>query len=640
ISGIWGSSYNSYKIGCPGQIRGALTQDRSAAVGINLAGTTASTPVTSQVNITTDRTRTGSAATSVAAGTFTAGLGDLATAIVLSEPLYRLANQSSLQGSARTTTTVKVSDGSQSYTIKWPDVWSGSDVLGSVPADAALIVGALFSQPGITPVVESVDLTAEVDQTDRGAVITQVTGGPLQVGPNTLQVTLKPQGHPKVVVPVPINIPANVPLDGGLSVDAGWQSAGDEPASPGESFDDLGELVAWIDSTPTNNQLVVSMTDANGNPVRVGVLGTDYALDGSVSPGQAAGGLSADSSEVTLGDAVHLQATLTGAPDGATVALDRRVAGSTTWERVGTAQIATDSDGMTAANFDVTPDANATYRATWGGDSTTLGWSATTDIAVAPPLDVNGVRRGNSWALQVTSAPEVAGSPVTVQARRSGAWRSVATGTLGADGKASLRWRTGPAGVKVRAVLPASTRFAAATSAAAVLSATELVVNPDARATKRGNVTVQLRAASGKPITGVRYRVQRRTSTGWEPADSGRLRRTTRVWLANGDYRVVVPKQNRVPATVRQQASVASATILITRASGGSVARVSARPQIPLRFTVQRQQAGRWQALGGWRRMSPPAQTWSQDLPAGRYRFVFPAQGGFAGATSKVVRVR
>ncbi|HQR79628.1 MAG TPA: hypothetical protein PLT68_05365 [Actinomycetota bacterium] len=640
ISGIWGSSYNSYKIGCPGQVQGALTQDRSAAVGIDVGATTSTIPVTSQVSITTDTTRTGTAATDVAAGTFDAGLGDLASAIVLSEPLYRLANQSSLRGSARTTTTVKVSDGTESYTITRPDVWSSSDVLGDVPMDAAMIVAALYSTPGLVPTVQSVDLVAEVDQTDRSAVIVGVTGGPLQVGPNTLNVTLKPQGRPKVVLPVPIDIPATAMLDGGLSVDAGSMYGGDEPVSTTESFDTLGDLVTSINSSPSNNEFVVTMSDAMGNPVRVGRLATDYALDGSVSPGLASGALSADLSEVTLGDTVHLQVMLGGAPNGAEIALDRRVAGGTSWERVGGSQISTDSDGMTGAGFDVTPDANATYRATWNGDASTLGWSATTDIAVMPPLDLSGVRHGRSWALQVTGAPEAAGSPVTVQARRNGAWKSVATGTLGADGTASLRWQTGPAGVRVRAVQPASTRFAAVTSAVTALSATELVVDPDAGATKRGNVTVQLRSASGKAITGVRYRVQRRTNTGWEPVDAGRLRRTTRVWLANGEYRVAVPKQDRVPAAVRQQVSVGSAAILITRASGGSAARVSARPRIPLRFTVQRQQAGRWQAVGGWRRLSPPAQAWSRDLPAGRYRFVFPDQAGFDGATSGVVRVR
>lgn len=641
ISGIWGSSLAPYKIGCPGRTQGAVTQDRSAGIGIDLNATTSGTPVTSQISITTDQTRTGTAATSVAAGTFKAGLGDLATVIVLSEPLYRLANQAMLRGSARTTTTVKVSDGHQSYTITRPDVWSGSDVLGAAPMDAATIVAALFSEPGITPVVESVELTADVDQSDRSAMIVGVSGGPLKVGINTLQVTVKPHGQPRVVLPVTIDIPADVALDGGLSVDAGGMLDGDEPVSAEESIDTLADLVAWIESIPAGNELVVSMTDTTGNPVRVGGLKTDYALDGSVAPAMASGGLTAELSEVTLGDAVHLQVMLSGAPNGSVIALDRQVAGSTTWQRVGTAQITTDSEGMTGAGFDVTPDASATYRATWEGNSTTLGWSATTGITVSAPVSLTGSRRGPAWALEAVSAPEAAGLPVTVQARRHGRWVTVATGVIGADGTAAMRWRTGPAGVRVRALLAASPRFAAARSAPATLSATELVVVTDGRATRRGNVTVGLRGPAGKAITGVRYRVQRRTHGDWEQVETGWIRRTTRLWLANGDYRVVVPKQQRVPAAVRQQASVGAASVLITRATGGSgVARVVARPRIPLRFTVQRQQAGRWQVVGGWRRMRPPSQTWSGTLPEGRYRFVFPEQAGFDGATSKVVRVR
>lgn len=51
MDGIWGSSYQPYKLGCPGQINGALTQDRSAAVGVNTVATSVATPVTAEATV-------------------------------------------------------------------------------------------------------------------------------------------------------------------------------------------------------------------------------------------------------------------------------------------------------------------------------------------------------------------------------------------------------------------------------------------------------------------------------------------------------------------------------------------------------------------------------------------------------------
>ncbi len=646
ISGIWGSSQVAYKIGCPGQIQGALTQDRSAGVGVDTLATTATTSVTSQMSVTTDKTRTGSSATQIAAGTFQAHLGDLASAIAVSEPLYRLANQSALAGSARTTTTVTVSDGSQTYTIARPNIWSSPDVLGDSATDTYMILSALFGTSGIVPTVQSVDLSADIDQNNRTASIVGVAGGPLQVGQNTLTVTLKPRGGAKVSLPVTIDVPANAVLDGGLSVDAGSGFGGDEESTVLGSLDEtdpdsLGELVKWIETIPGNNQLVVSMADANGNVLRVGQLTTDYALEGSVSPGIATGSLTADLPEAMLGDQVHLDAFVSGPGTGEILTLQQQLGGTTTWEQVGTAPVVTTADGMTGAGFDVTPEANTTYRVTWPGNEAYLGWSASTGVTVSPPLAISGRRRGNAWAMSVTGAPEAAGWPVDVQARRKGRWVTVASGTLGSDGTSSLRWTAGPAGARVRAVMPASPRFAGATSPPTALRATEVIVDPDGRTTRRGNVTIAVRGPGGQLLTGVRYRVQSRGNDGWEPLAAGRVRRNTRMWLANGDYRVVVPKQKRVAAVVRQPATVGSATILITHAaSARGRAQLTARPAIPLRFTVQRQQAGRWQTVGGWRRIAPPESQWSRALAPGRYRFVFPNQGGFAGTTSQIVRVR
>jgi hypothetical protein len=115
---------------------------------------------------------------------------------------------------------------------------------------------------------------------------------------------------------------------------------------------------------------------------------------------------------------------------------------------------------------------------------------------------------------------------------------------------------------------------------------------------------------------------------------------TTRVWLANGQYRLVVPSQRRIPVTLRTPFAMDTARVVITRATViRGRAHVSALPPIPVKFTIQSLQAGQWRNVGGWRRLAPPRSTWSGQLPPGRYRASFPNQAGFAGAISRTFNV-
>lgn len=639
MSGIWGSAMEPYKVGCAGQVQGALTQDRSAAIGVDVNATTVSTLATSSVSVNEGAVRTGSGETRIAEGTFTAGYGPIAAAIAVSDPVYRVANQTTMAGSATTATTVKVTGAGQSYTLTRPDVWSGSDVLGATAQDAELMV-SLFDQPGLDARIESVDLQAAVDQSNRTASITSVSGGPIAVGQNTIAVTITPVGKAPVVIPVSITVPANAVIDSGVAVQGGADYFGfDEEAAP--ELSSLADVVKFLKELPTNNQIVVDMSDANGNPVRVGTANTDFYLQGATFPMSVVGALMADLPQAALGDTVTLMAVPSGLATGEPITLSKRIAGTTEWQTVGTTAIATTPDGMAAAVFTVTADASSTYRASWPGNKDYLGWASTTDVSVAPMIAIDGRRTGSSWSVTATSDPQVAGSPVTVQTKSGGTWKDVASATIGADGTAAVKWKAGPKSVKARAVLPASARLLGATSPAVRLNSSVLRINTAVKPNRAGNVTVALRSANGKAVKGVRFRVQRDTGSGWEPAANGSLRRTTRLWLANGDYRVTVPKQKRVPAQVREPLSVSSAGIVIRKATGGSGrARVTVLPPVPLRFTVQKLQAGQWLPVGGVRRISPPSMTWSRQLPQGRYRFAFPKQAGFGAATSDPVRVR
>jgi hypothetical protein len=641
IDGIWGSSYEPYKLGCPGQIRGAVTQDRSAAVGVSIPGVSAATPVTAEATVTTNKTRTGSAQTSVAAGTFATEFAGPLVAAGATEPVYRLANQAYMAGTSRTVTTVNVTDGASSKTITRSNLWSSGDVLGESSNDPYLITAMLYSVPGITPKITSVDMTSEVDQTVNTAKIVSAEGGPLQPGPNTVMVSIKPTGKPVITVPVQVDIPADAALDVGLSVtggyDVGTSEEGASPEQP-ESFD---ALVSMIEAQPTNDEILVQASDANGNTIEVGSKVTDFVVSGSVFPSTVAGTFSSDMSEVPLGSPVILMAMLPGVPNGQQVTFEAQTAGTGPWRSIGTAPIATGSDGVSAAIVEVTPSANTVYRASWPGNDTTLAWAATTPVTVIPPVGIEGSRKGKGWSLTLSSDPQAVGAQVVAQAKINGSWSEVGSATLGADGTAELRWSPAPAKTKVRAVIPASARFGGSRSEPLTLSTTQVLIDTSGTPRDAGNVVLGLRNSKGNPITGVKYRIQRQRKSGWETVANGQMRRNTRLWLSNGDYRVVVPAGRQVPVVVRESFTMDSAAVVITKAtSSKGRARIEALPPIPLKFTIQSQQAGQWRDVGGWRRMSPPTSRWTGSLRPGRYRASFPDQSGFAGANSSAFRVR
>lgn len=641
IDGIWGSSIEPFKLGCPGQINGALTQDRSAAVGVNTAGVTAVTPVTAQATVTTNTTRTGTALTSIAAGTFATDWVGPLVAAAATEPVYRLANQGYMAGTSRTVTTFNVTDGATSKTITRSNLWSSADVLGESSNDPYLIASMLYSVPGITPTITSVDMTSEVDQSVNAAKIVSAKGGPLQQGRNTLMVTIKPTGKPAVNVAVPVDIPANAALDAGLILTGGYELALSEEFMADDQPESFDALVAMIEAQPTNNEIVVQASDADGNTIEVGSKVTDFVVSGYATPGVATGMLEADMPEVALGSPVKLMAMLPGVADGQQVTFEAQPAGTGQWTSIGTAPITTDSDGVTAAIVEATPSANTVYRASWAGNDTTLAWSATTSVTVVPPIDIDGKRRNKGWALTVNSDPQVAGTQVVAEAKVKGSWSQVGSTVLGSDGTARLQWSPAPDSTKVRAVVPASARFAGATSEPTRLSTIQVLIDTNRKPRDGGNVVLGLRDRKGKPISGAKYRVQRQQKSGWEVVANGQMRRTTRVWLSNGDYRVVVPRQKRVPALTREPFTMDSAKVVITKATGSrGRARVEASPPIPLRFTVQARQAGQWRDVGGWRRMSPPKSRWKGSLQPGRYRVSFRDQGGFDGANSSTFRVR
>ncbi len=122
VDGVWPSSYEPSKIMDPGKLRGTITQDRNSGIAGTLADVPVSVPVTSQTTLMPeDRT----AVSSTTLSQWVADNNDwyylAPEAAIVS--IERVTDAAGFPGSATTTSTVVVSDGSQDYTVTRDDLW-------------------------------------------------------------------------------------------------------------------------------------------------------------------------------------------------------------------------------------------------------------------------------------------------------------------------------------------------------------------------------------------------------------------------------------------------------------------------------------------------------------------------------------
>ncbi|MFD5514690.1 hypothetical protein [Streptomyces sp. NPDC127066] len=162
--------------------------------------------------------------------------------------------------------------------------------------------------------------------------------------------------------------------------------------------------------------------------------------------------------------------TQTGAKPaaGATVSLQFRPQGSTTWSTV--AKAATDSTGT--ARFTTTARRNGAWRTVTAAKN--LTWTASTSATVTGNVKATltvkspttGVHHGKSVTYHATSTPYVAGTKVHFQVRKSdGTWTTVTAATLNSDGTAAGKLTFSRAGTyTVRAYRPAGTTLTASYS--------------------------------------------------------------------------------------------------------------------------------------------------------------------------------
>ena len=215
----------------PADAKGVAVQDRAAGMVAHLAGSMATFPVTTHGSLdggatVTDVTDLGDWFATTYYPEIADDWGDCPgiTTFTAAAGLYHALNSDPLAGSATTTTTVVVSDGTDDYTITRDNLWDNNgDSTGSGLADAAagdvatIMAEVLYDPYDVRDVqVKSVDVTAAFASTRRYAGIVDATiPRAIRAGLNQVDVTYYHTGSADPqTMHATLDVPAGTDLSG------------------------------------------------------------------------------------------------------------------------------------------------------------------------------------------------------------------------------------------------------------------------------------------------------------------------------------------------------------------------------------------------------------------------------------------
>ena len=404
IDAIWADSMEAYKVGSLGVLRGTVTQDRGSGIGARLDATPAQVPVTAHASVTTDATRTADASSQITQfwADDQSGLGAALGASAVSVPVYRAADVTVLPGSATTVSTVKVTDGTNHYTVKISNIWDDpSDVLYETAQDVSTALSTLEANPdGIAPAtIESVDLQATVSSARRAARIADVSvPGGLHTGANIVKVTVYANGlaQPRTI-DVPLTIPAGTPTAGQVQAQSAIAAASDTGGGGGLTRSaarvtdprlTLAQTVDALNAAPTNDMVAVTFTPAGSDPLSAsgttpsGTAHTDWVISEKASKTAYPMTLRATPKAVKRNHRVTLHGTVTGLTSPEKVHIYRRYLGTKTIRLVATVMAVPAGDQAVFAWYSGRLPKSAVFSASWDGNDTALGASASIVVSL------------------------------------------------------------------------------------------------------------------------------------------------------------------------------------------------------------------------------------------------------------------
>ena len=493
IDGVWPSTYEPYKLGSPGEVRGTVTQDRSAGILGQVGVMTAESPVTARAR-NTDNGRVANSSVYIPRPIINSsaddyyGLAPMA-AYVAGE---KLVDSWSVAGSALTTTTVVVNDGAHSYTLVRANIFDDSYSLDqAVTSDVDEMVSTFqgVNDGGLGHAdIVSVDLKSDFTTKHREVSVADVSvAGGLHHGVNLVHVSLLQRGVATTrTVDVPITIPNNVPLTGTLSC----SGPNDVPSSPvglsasdilswfissdsyGPTFDtgatSVKSAVDMLKSEPTNNTLMVNFRPAlaeaelanlDGRAPTFASVGAtklvDCVVSGYVTKAATQTKVHVLTRTVVYGRTGEIEGEISDIENDGIVDIYGTFAGNTAERRIGSTRVTSDGSlGHFSAELPGLTS-NVKLRFVYRGDDTALASSATARISVSAyvALKASSTRFTYGSTITVTTAtfPRSAAGKVVFEryigARR---WAVITSRTL-TKGVASMKYKAPLGTVKIRA---------------------------------------------------------------------------------------------------------------------------------------------------------------------------------------------
>lgn len=374
VQGVWSTTMDPYKVMSPGAVAGEITQDRAAGIAGTLGAPPAAVPITSEATMgSVTRSQSSAAASFVVHSPYFSGLPSYVAGAVM----YKVADASMLPGSAVTSVTIDVTDGSDDYVIQRDNVWSDSfDVCSTAVGDINAAFAALVPPPaGVTATVTSVAISADLSRKQKNATITDVScPGGLQTGSNTLTVTLTAADGSTLNVPVTLELPPGYARQGFLTVSPA--AGGGEFAAPAKAAGTtLADVVGAINSAPTNSQIHVDFIPKSGpDDATLSAVGDTHKwmVEGNVMKDTGRLAVRAPAT-VVKGKAFSINGRVVSADGDTTLTLYKRVAGTSTYQVVGPVQATATGDGSAVFSKKVRITKNTSFKLVWEGDGSHLG---------------------------------------------------------------------------------------------------------------------------------------------------------------------------------------------------------------------------------------------------------------------------
>lgn len=517
MNGVWPSSFWPYKMGRPAAVRGSIVKDRRAGIVGVMGEIPTQTPVTARVtDVATGRQATSTVYMSSEL------LDDRqldwycgAAASVAGVNLY---DSVSFPGSANTTITIQLTDGTDDYTVVIPNlIDSDDDITDYASWDVYGAVESLLwvQEYGLEKAhIVSIDFEAAMTRQRRSANILAVTcPSALKSGENIVEVALRVRGIAATqTIETTVNIPAGTPLTGSLSaasVDSYDYDDEDEEDPDDPSYYDYApptveDMVEALNGMQSNNEIVVTFS-----PSTKGALGaidddeddedgpsslptvtpepkdiektveTAWSVSGEAETAAANMTVIVRPNPVTCGSYSVLMGMITGPSREATVVYVYGISALDPQERLIATGTITTEDDMTLYTVllrDVT--CNTTLRVHVPGDMETTPLDNFSSLQVRAKVSARSSSRSITYGKKVTLSAAVspAAADGTVRFEYYNAsrrrWVAIGTRALTSDGtlaRASLSWRPPKGSIKVRCVYAGGVTNAPATTAAFVI---------------------------------------------------------------------------------------------------------------------------------------------------------------------------